>query len=230
MKSKYLNLLASMGFAAFVLGPSLAFAQVSLGAAENFAVLGGPAVTCTDSAIEGDIGANLGGAVTQTSCPLSGTVHLGDTRAQQAYADFILAHASLALAQCDVNLTGQPLIGQSLTPGVYCFDTAVTQTGGVLTLIGTSTDRWIFKIGTSGTGALTGTNFSVVMPGATLCNDNVFWWTPDAATLTDSVLVGSILAGRAVTVTRGRLDGQALAKDGVTLTGTSVCGPPPLIS
>lgn len=113
-------------------------------------------------------------------------------------------------------MTGQPLAGQSLTPGVYCFDAAVTETGGQLTLNGPSDGIWIFKIGTLGTGALTGTNFSVVMPGREVCNNNVFWWTAEAATLTDSVFLGSILAGTSVTVTRESLNGQALAKAAVT--------------
>ena len=54
----------------------------------------------------------------------------------------------------------------------------------------------------------------------------MFWWTAEAATLTDSAFIGSILAGTSITVTRGSLDGQALAKVAVTLTGTdvSVCG------
>jgi hypothetical protein len=166
-----------------------AFAQVpSLGAAEDFAVLGGTAVTCT---------------------------------AQQAYDDFLLAYDALALMQCDEVLT--TLDGQTLSPGVYCFDAAATSTGTMLTLNGPSDGLWIFKIGTGGTGALTGTNFSVVMPGGETCSNNVFWWTAEAATLTDSVFLGSILAGTSNTVTRGSLDGQALAKVADTLTGTSVC-------
>ena len=229
MKSRCLNLVAKTGFAVFLSGASVTLAFASLGAAEDFAVLGGSAVTCTGSAIEGDVGVDLGGPITQTGCPISGTVQPGSIVAHQAYGDFLLASTALGSVPCDVNLTGQPLIGQSLAPGVYCFDVAVTETGGVLTLVGSPTDTWIFKIGTSGTGALTGTNFSVAMPGGKLCNDNVFWMAAEAVTLTDSVFVGSIMAGTAITVTRGSLDGQALAKGAVTLTGTSVCGPPPRI-
>jgi len=227
MKRKYLIVFASMGFAGFLLGPSPALAQVSLGAAEDFAVLGGSAVTATDSAVEGNVGVALGGAVTQTTSKISGTVHVGDTVAQQAHVDFLAAYDALGLVQCDVDLTGQPLAGQSLTPGVYCFDAAVTETGGELTLSGPSDGIWIFKIGILGTGALTGTNFLVVMSGGETCNNNVSWWTADAATLTDSVFLGSVLAGTAATVTRGSLDGQALAKAAVTMTGTFVCGGPP---
>ena len=230
MKSKCLNLVAKTGFAMFLSGASVTLAFASMGAAEDFAVLGGSAVTCTGSAIEGDVGADLGGPITQTGCPISGTAQPGSDVAHQAYGDFLVASTELASVPCDVNLTGQPLNGQSLAPGVYCFDVAVTETGSVLTLVGSPTDTWIFKVGTSGVGALTGTNFTVNMPGGKLCNDNVFWMAADAVTLTDSVFVGSIMAGTAITVTRGRLDGQALAKGAVTLTGTSVCGPPPRIS
>jgi hypothetical protein len=202
-------------------------AQISLGTAEGFAALGGPAVTCTDSLVIGDVGVDLGGAVTRTNCTIAGTVHAGDAVAQQAYDDFLAAYAAFAEVPCDVDLTGQSLAGQTLAPGVYCFDAAVTETGGQLTLDGSSSDTWIFKIGTLGTGALTGTGFSVVMTGGETCDNNVFWWTAQAATLTDSDFLGTILAGAAVTVTRGSLDGQALARAAVTLTNTevSVCAP-----
>ena len=210
-------------FAALLLSPSAALAQVSLGGARDFAILGGSAVTCTGCVVDGDVGVDLGGAVTQTGGSISGTVHVGDTVAQQAHDDVLAAYAALAAEPCGTFLTG--LSGKTLLPGVYCVDVAATETGGVLTLAGTSTDSWIFKIGTGGTGALTGTNFTVLMPGAETCNNNVFWWTADAATLTDSTFVGSILAGTAITVTRGSLDGQALA-NAVTLTGPSLCSRP----
>jgi hypothetical protein len=227
MKSRYSNFVAQAGLAALLSGSFVMSAIASLGAAEDFAVLAGSAVTCTGSAIEGDVRANFGGPVTQTGCSLSGAVSTGESA---AYGDFLQGYAAMSAAACDANLTGQPLIGKSLAPGVYCFDVAVTETGGVLTLAGSPADTWVFRIGTSGTGALTGTNFSVVMPGGQVCNDNVFWLAADAVTLTNSVFVGSILAGTAITVTGGSIDGQALAKGAVTLTGTSVCGPAPLVS
>jgi hypothetical protein len=215
--------LSIIPFAALLLIPAAASAQVSLGGADDFAVLAGSAVTCTDCAVSGNVGVDLGGAITQTNGSISGTVNQGDTVAQQAHDDVLAAYAALAAEPCVTFLTG--LSGLTLEPGVYCVDVAATETGGVLTLAGTSADTWIFKIGTSGTGALTGTNFSVLMPGAAKCDNNVFWWTAGAATLTDSNFVGSILAGTAVTVTRGTLDGQALA-NAVTLTGPSICHQP----
>ena len=72
---KHLSRLAVIFPFAALLYSSPALAQVSLGAAEAFAVLGGTAVTCTDSAVGGDVGVNLGGAITQTNCTTTGTVH-----------------------------------------------------------------------------------------------------------------------------------------------------------
>lgn len=223
MKFKYSSLLACAAFAA--LFTTALSAPPPPPSAVEFAVLAGSAVTLTNSAVEGDAGVDLGGAFTQTNSTVSGTVHVGDSVAQQAYDDFLVAYATIAATPCTVDLTGQPLAGQFLTPGVYCIDAAATETGGLLTLVGSSTDTWIFKIGTLGTGALTGTNFTVVMTSGEECNNNVIWWTAEAATLTDSVFIGSIYAGTSITVTRGSLDGQALAKAAVTLTDTSVCGP-----
>ena len=53
------------------------------------------------------------------------------------------------------------------------------------------------------------------------CN-NVYWWVAEAATMTDSQFVGTILAGAAITLTGGTFNGDALAKAAVTLTGANV--------
>jgi hypothetical protein len=105
----------------------------------------------------------------------------------------------------------------------------VSSTGGVLTLNGPATGTWIFKVGTLGTGALSGTSFTVTTAAGTPppCN-SVYWWTADAASLTDSAFVGTILAGAAATVTRGTFSGNVYAKAAVTLTGPVAitgCGP-----
>ncbi len=191
--------------------------------ASNFAVLAGTAVTCTDSTVTGDVGVYPGTAITQTNCTVVGTVHTADAAAAAAYANFLSAYDALALVPCDQTLT--TLDGQILSPGVYCVDAAATSTGSVLTLNGPSTGTWIFKIGTLGTGALTGTNFSVVMADGTPvpCN-SVTWWVAQAATLTDSNFVGTIYAGDAITITRGTYAGDAFAKAAVTMTGTTLVG------
>jgi Ice-binding-like len=217
-----------LSFVLGIFGPVSAFAEseVSSGSTSNFAVLANAAVTCTGGTITGDVGTFLAtptGAVTQTNCPIIGTVHVGDAAAIQAFNNFLSLYAALTPKPGDVCtvLTGT-LDGITLPPGNYCFDAAATLTG-VLTLSGPANGIWNFKIGTGGTGALTGTGFSVVMAGgADPCN--VTWWVAEAATMTDSNMQGNILAGAAITSTRGTLNGNAWSKADVTITGTAVTG------
>ena len=227
-RQKYL----SVCIAALLAGAAPAFAAPSaqlLGNAADFAVLsaapgGLGAVTCTDTNITGTVGSSGPQAsVTQTNCSISGGV-IAPVSAG-ALTAFNGAYDALAGQQCDTILTGT-LAGITLTPGVYCFAAAATLTG-TLTLKGGANDTWLFKIGTSGTGALTGTNFSVVMsPGASACN--VTWWVAEAATMTTSSFQGTILAGAAITATgvapTSPFEGRALAKAGVTLTNVAFLG------
>lgn len=207
----------------------------------DFTVLAGKAVTCTDSSVKGDVGLANAGAITNTGCTITGAIEEGTEAAQTAYATFLSDYASLKY-QPPCDFYNVPLAGAFLPPGVYCYDAAVTVTGSTLTLVGSATDTWIFRIGTLGTGALTGTNFNMVMTGGATCNNNVLWWTAEAATLTDSAFTGSIFAGADITVTGGMLAGQVLAggtgttalrTGAVTLTGAVVdfCptnAPPPV--
>ncbi|HEX9705735.1 MAG TPA: post-COAP-1 domain-containing protein [Gemmatimonadales bacterium] len=188
--------------------------------ASGFAVLANQAVTCTDGTITGDVGtfqAAPTGSVTQTTCPITGTVQVGTAASIQAFNAFLLAYTALAPQSSDVCpiITGT-LAGQSLAPGIHCLS-AEAKTG-VLTLTGSG--PWTFKVPA---GALTGTNFSVVMAdGGQPCN--VTWWVDAAATMTDSDLKGSILAGAAITLTRGTFSGNAWSKADVTITGTALTG------
>jgi len=214
-----------------------AFAQSApdLGSASSFAVLSaapdhGGAVTCTRSDIDGDVGSSgLKASITQTDCTITGAV-IAPVSAN-VIKDFNDAYDALAGQSCDSFLTGT-LAGITLTPGVYCFDAAAALTG-TLTLEGGSTGTWLFKVGTSGTGALTGTDFSVVMTeGASACN--VTWWVAEAATMTRGAFNGVILAGAAITLsgtehTAGTppvetFNGQALATAAVTLTDVAFLG------
>jgi hypothetical protein len=180
-------------------------------------------VTLTDSVVTGDVGTL--GAYTNTRSTVIGNVHEADLVAQQGYDDFLVAYDAFAAIPTDPThlLTGT-LAGVTLAPGVYYFEAAATVTG-VLTLDAQNDPnaQWIFKIGTLGTGALTGTGFSVVMiNGGTPCS--VYWWVAEAATMTASNFQGTILAGMAITATGGTFNGDALAKADVTLTGTELAG------
>lgn len=195
----------------------------NLGWSANYAVLGGSAVTCTGASIVGNIGIAPGIAWTNTGCLIAGNrpPSTFDPDAASARADFLLAYNLLLQSPVCTPLSGS-LAGWFLLPGVYCVD-AVAKTG-TLTLTGPLDGIWIFLIN----GALTGTNFNVVMNGCAQPN-NVFWVPRAAATMTTSVFQGTILAGDgtggSITFTGGTLIGRALANVAVTITTTSVVGP-----
>ena len=193
----------------------------SLGTAAQFALLAGTAITCTGGAIDGNVGVFPGSSVTQTGCPISGAINAGDIASGLAQLDFAQAYTAFAALPCDQTLT--TLDAQILGPGVYCFEAAATSTGGVLTLNGPADGIWVFKIGTLGTGALTGTSLGVFTTGGAQAR-NVYWQVANAATMTDSTFIGTILAGEAITQTRGTFTGRALTNLEVTMTGTFVTG------
>jgi hypothetical protein len=212
-----------------------AFAQSApqLGTAAGFAVLsaapnGGGAVTCTDSLINGDVGSSgLRASIVQTTCTISGAV-VAPVRAQ-VVADFEQAYATLGSQACTQTFTQAAFTDEALTlsPGVYCFPAAATFTDTTITLQGGSNDLWIFKVGTTAPGALTGTGLSVVMAGGQACN--VYWWVDAATTLTTSGFQGTILSGAAITATglanpNTAYNGNMLAKAAVTLTNFTVTG------
>ena len=222
-----------IALAALVAAPMAAWAATvpDLGAAASFSVLGvgsavppstapdaTTAVTTTTSVVTGDVGS--AGAVTLTGSTINGNVILSGALTNtgstfsgtstplpvQVINDFNTAYDSYAAIPCTGTLlpayTGATL---TLAPGVYCTDAAVTFTDTTLTLdaSGDADAVWIFKIGTLGTGALTGTNFTVNMAnGGDSCN--VSWWVAEASTMTTSGFQGDILAGAGHHVDRSR--------------------------
>lgn len=204
-----------------------------MGTASDFAVLsaapgGGGAVTCTTSGVNGDVGSTGGtAAVVQTSCTIAGDIVAPVL--PQVVADFNTAYGEFAGLGCtsylDSAYTG---VTMTLAPGVYCNSAAVTFTGTTLILDahGDANAVWVFKIGTGGTGALTGTNLLMTMAGGGQpCN--VYWWVAQAVTMTTSGFKGTILAGAAVTITgvagtTTPINGDLLATGAVTLTDVNV--------
>ena len=210
--------LTTIAALAVIVATDSAAAVVPQDSTQTFAILAGTAVTCTQSTVTGDVGVSPGSAVTRTGCHITGTVHAADAVAEHAYLDFVSTYNDLRdhPPACDENLTGT-LAGQTLLPGVYCVD-ATAKTGTlILDAQGDANAGWTFLV----QGALTGTNFNVVMiNGGEACN--VQWWVRDAATLTTSNFLGTILAGAAITVTGGTFSGNAFAKAAVTLTGATI--------
>ncbi len=212
-----------VGTAVLLAAMSPAEAQVPLGAAAPFAILGGTAVTLTGGSVTvGDVGVFPGIAYTNTGDLVSGAVPPAtDAAAVLAQADFLAAYATLQSESATCIATPGNLSGLTLPPGVYCLD-AVAK-AGTLTLNGPSTGVWVFLVN----GALTATDFSVVMAGGGVpCN--VFWAPSAAVTITTSAFKGNILAGDpmggSITMTASTLAGRALANVAITMTGGSVIG------
>lgn len=239
MNRTHARLLASVGLAALV---SLAYAAPAgaqavappLGTAGSYTVLGtndSPiigTVTCTRSTIDGNVGTTFTD-ITEDLCTIT-----GDTDAPVAAEvvdDFDDAYTALDTLNPDLGCAAMPTGIVSVPPGVYCSAAGTTYgVGDIFTLDGGADDVWVFKIGTGGTGALTGTGMQVVMGGdAQACN--VYWWTAEGATLTDAVFAGTVLSGTAATMTDTSWEGRALATTDVTLTDSLITGclaaPPP---
>ena len=183
-----------------------------LGAAANFAVLAGTALTCTDSNVAGTVGVNFTTAFASTRCKMQVQYAPG------AYGDFLTAYGKIAdnLGCTTDNILTGTLAGLTLGPGTYCFTAAATLTG-TLTLTGGG--PWIFEIGTTG-GAFTATTFTVVSDNP--CN--AYWWVNQDVTLTGDTFQGTILGGGAITMTGTSLEGRALATGAVTMTGSNIFG------
>ena len=209
--------------AAILLNAAAASAQPPLNSASTFAVLAGGqaagAATCTGpGSVTGNVGVVPIGTFVNTGCTIVGTV---DPFAAVPYADFLTAYGRLkSSTSTPCGATLNPAVSQTLAPGVYCVAAAAAFTGVTFTLNGPPSGVWIFKIGTGGTGALTGTGFSVAMAGGGKpCN--VYWWVAQGATMTGSLLKGTILAGADITSTDSILKGGALAGGtGVTAAPT----------
>ncbi|MHB0982455.1 MAG: ice-binding family protein, partial [Thiobacillus sp.] len=220
------GLLAGLGATVLLVSaPAFAVAVApDLGAAFDYTVLGANptptvgTVTCTNtgpgSTINGDVGSTFT-SITNTGCSITGATDA--PVAASVVTDFNNAYSALDTQNptCDGVI---PTTSTILPPGVYCSAAGTTIGAGViLQLNGNASDVWVFKVGTGGTGALTGNSFQVVMGGtAQACN--VYWRTAEAATLTDSIFKGTILSGSAFTMIRGNYEGRGLAKTDATVT------------
>lgn len=212
----------------FMTAPALA--QISLGSASNFGVLGGSAVTNTGpTTVSGNVGVSPGSSVTgfPPGVVVGGTIHSNDAVAQQAQNDLTTAYNEIAATPCTVDLTGQNLGGLTLTPGVYCFATSAQLTGALsLDALGNPNALFLFKIGSTLTTA-SGSSVSVIN-GGSAC-DSVYWQVGSSATIgTNTNFAGDILALTSITLTTGAdTSGRALARNGaVTLDSNTVnsCG------
>lgn len=204
----------------------------SLGTAQAFGVLGGSAVTNTGpTVVDGDVGVFPGSSITGfPPGTTTGTIRSADAVAQQAQTDLTTAYNEAALATCTNNMTGQDLGGDTLTPGVYCFDSSAALTGTLtLDFQGNPDALFIFQTGSTLTTA-SGASVVIINAVNETCPPNVFWQIGSSATLgTTTSFVGNILALTSITMNTGSvLNGRALARNGaVTLASNTItaCGP-----
>ena len=207
---------------------SRAKADIMLGAAGEFAVLAGTAVTNAGlTAIDGGgVGVSPGAAITgfppgTIAAPF--TTHAGDAAAIQAEADLAIAYAAAAGLVPTMDLTGQDLGGLTLLPGVYSFATSAQLTG-VLTLndLGDPDAQFVFQVGTTLT---TASGSSVVtLNGGPMPGCDVFWQVGTSATLgAGTAFEGHLLALTSITLAHGAtiLDGGALAIHGAVTLDTN---------
>lgn len=209
--------LISLGLAAIVIfmWPATGFAAggplPNMGTAGNYAVLAQATVTNTGpSWITGQIGLSPGTSVTGFPPGTAGHQDVANGAAGQAIIDLTTAYNNAAGATTTRTLTGTDLGGLTLVAGVYAYATSAQLTGTlVLDGGGSTTNLWIFKIGSTLTTA--SSSRVMLINGAQPCD--VFWQVGSSATIgTATTFVGNILANTSITMTtRATLNGRALA-------------------
>lgn len=198
--------------------------------AYSFVVLAGSTITNDgETVLTGDVGIHPGSAV--TGFPpgvIEGESHFTDAAAEQAKVDLDQAYTDAANLPSDGSL-GVELGGTAPPPGVYTGGTfEVTAGAGPLVLEGTTTDVWVFQVGST---LVTGEGSQVELRGeADPCN--VFWQVGSSATLgADSYFVGTIMAHSDISLGTGAsVDGRLLARGvsnngAVTLLTNTVTSP-----
>jgi uncharacterized repeat protein (TIGR01451 family) len=238
-----------LGFAGFAFAAS----TVSLGAADNFAVLAGSFITAsTPSVISGDVGLSpaVGTFYTGlTTGMVTGTIYAVDATGPAGGAGNnpgLLTTAQNNLTTAYTTAAGQTPAtsvlassidsfsgtGYTLTPGVYNSGSTMGITG-TLTLDGGGDPNAVFVF-QAGSSLTTASNSNIALiNGAQACN--VFWQVGSSATLgTGTQLSGNILAFSSITDNGGStIQGRLLARNaGVTLNNTHVVkatcvNPPP---
>jgi len=223
-------------FAVTMLQPGANAQEVNLGTANNFAVLGGSAITSTGSSVinGGNVGeypgSTISGAPPLTITPPY-TTDLGNAVALQAQNDLTTAYNTAAGLARTATLTGTDLGGLTLTPGVYFFATSAQLTG-TLTLNGEGLPDpiFVFQIGSTLTTASDSSVVTINDDHGATPGISVFWQVGSSATLgTTTAFEGNILALTSITAATGAtdLDGRLLAQNGsVTLEGNTITAPP----
>ncbi|MFC5496940.1 IPTL-CTERM sorting domain-containing protein [Caenimonas terrae] len=228
-KRRPLSFLLAIATAALLLAPAMVQAQVNLGTASNFGVLGAtPNVNNTGpTVVVGDVGVSPAASIIGfPPGSTTGTLQQGSAAAGTAQTDLGLALAATLVPAC-INLGAADLGTLVLTPGVYCYSTSAQLTGNLtLNFLGDPNAAFLIRTGSTLTTASNSSVLAINTGGAT-CLPNVNWSIGSSATLgTGSQIAGNILSQVSITLTTGAsLRGRALARTGtVTLDSNPIVG------
>jgi len=218
--------------------------SVNLGTAGDFVILSKTGISVTGvTAITGDIGVSAisASAITgfglimdasgtySTSSLVTGKVYAADytdptpTMMTTAVSDMEIAYTDAAgrVLPDYTELYAGDLTGQTLTPGLYKWGTAVLVSEGGVTISGSSTDVWIFQIAQN----LTLANGAMVNLIGGAQSSNIFWQVAGQVTIgTTAAMKGIILCQTLIEIQTGASlnGGRALAQTAVTLDANAI--------
>jgi hypothetical protein len=207
---------------AFVLVPAAAQAQVGLGTAGSFVVLGGASVSNTGpSVLNGDLGVSPGTSLPGFGLPavVNGATHNNDGVASQAQLDLATAY-DVAAAQPVLpadDLTGTDLGNRTLNSGAYRYSSSAQLTGALtLDAEGDPNAQFVFEIGSTLTTA--SASSVVLINGASPCN--VYWQVGSSATLgTTTAFQGNLMTLADISLNNGAtVIGRLLARSAGAIT------------
>ncbi|MBC7459543.1 DUF3494 domain-containing protein [Candidatus Saccharibacteria bacterium] len=200
--------------------------QVNLATADNFAVLGGSAITNTGSTvINGNVGLAPGSAISGFPPGLiNGTQYTNNSTATKAKTDLVTAYNDAASRTPVTSVIAAGALGSMiLTPGVYTAADSTFELDGPLTLDGEGDPNAVFIFQAASSLITAGASTVILQNGAQACN--VFWQVTSSATLgTNSTFKGNILSLTSITATTGaNVVGSLLARNGaVTLDANTI--------
>lgn len=232
MNIHHLIPLRIVAIAALLAIPASGFAQTILLSADDFAILGGTAVTSTGTAGTVVSSGNVGSATAITGFPPGVitppyTQIVGGPVVNQALLDLNTAQVGLAGMPSNVTLSNVDMGGLTLASGVYTFGAAASQNGALtLDAQGQNGVFWVFQIGTSLTTSA-GSTVTLINPGTNGgSDDGIFWVAQSGITIgAGSTMLGNYLAGTSITfsgTTNASLGVRALAQAGITLDENEV--------
>ena len=201
-------------------------ASVNLGAAGDFAVLAGSAITSTGAtAVTGDVGVSPGTTITGLAPgDVTGVIHVNDSPAMDARTALLTTINELSLRTPHTEIVGD-LKDQTFHLGIH-HQTGAIQLTGTVTLDAENNSDAIFIFQTNAAFNTAAGSTVNLIRGAKAAN--VYWVVGDAAgTGANTSLSGTILA-TAITLGAGTvLNGRALSLTAVTLDANSITIPGP---